>query len=201
MEAAARLPRDPDERFRWELNARLAATTPKDQARGMFFNGCVNAVRRHAGEAAAAGLSSQKWVDIFNYPVSDFLVMAWPAIDRLSPLCGGREGALRRLGRQAVDDFLGSMTGKTLLGLVGREPRRLLSSTPASYRAALSYGERRLEFTGEKSARLVVVRDFMPAAYHEGVLAAAVEATGGRNVKVTSKSTGLLDATYEIHWE
>jgi uncharacterized protein (TIGR02265 family) len=188
-----------------DLEKRLSMATREDTARGMFFNGVLEAVRTLGGEAAAArclaASGEKKYVDFFNYPVAAFLKLAYSAAEVMGPKFDGFEGALRRMGAQATTDFLSSTAGKTLLLLAADSPKRLVSNLHAGYRAAVSYGERGVTWTGDKSGIFTMKRDFMPPAYHEGTLHAVIEAVGGRQVKVQGRQVGLLDTEYQLSWQ
>ena len=71
----------------------------------------------------------------------------------------------------------------------------------AGYRAAVSYGERGVNWTGDKTGVFFMKRDFMPPAYHEGTLQAAIEAVGGKQVEVHGRQTGPLDTEYTLSWQ
>jgi uncharacterized protein (TIGR02265 family) len=93
------------------------------------------------------------------------------------------------------------MAGRTAVLLAGGSVKRLLGQLPASYRAAVSYGERTLTWTGDTSGHFVIKHDFMPHAYHEGILQGALESAGARNIQVRGRSTGPLDSEYDFSWE
>ncbi|MBL8910829.1 MAG: DUF2378 family protein [Archangium sp.] len=205
-----------------DLAARLALANPEDTCKGMFFNGLFRAVVRQGGTPASDTLRhvgrGQKFVDFFNYPIADFLPMAWHA----AAVAGGGsdstalERGIRSLGRQATDDFLSTAVGKTLLMLAGSDPRRLMASLASGYKTAVSYGVRALEWKGrmvsEASAGgphgnsqtrclFTMRRDFMPHPYHEGVLLQVLTTVGARGVQVKGTRVGLLDTDYEVSWE
>jgi uncharacterized protein (TIGR02265 family) len=186
------------------LEQLLTLTTPEDTCRGMFFNGMLEAVRALAGEEVRAkchaAVGDKKFVDFFSYPVAELLKATFTAADLLGPKLGGRELVLRQLGGRATEDFLGSTIGKTLMALAGREPHRLLASLPNSYRAAVSYGERSVTRLGDRQARMVSHRDFMPLAYNEGVLTAAMGQSTARDAIVKGRRLGPLDVEYDISW-
>ena len=151
-------------------------------------------------QKAAAG--GKKFVDFFNYPIAEFLPVAFLAAE----LVGGGatplalESGVRSLGRQATDDFLGTAVGKTLLMLAGSDPRRLMNSLASGYKTAVSYGTRTLTWKGNNSCVLSMRRDFMPHPYHEGVLLQVLTAVGGKQVQAKGLRVGLLDTDYEISW-
>jgi len=186
------------------LEQLITLTTPEDTCRGMFFNGMLEAVRALGGEDVRAKCHAvagdKKFVDFFSYPVAEMLKATFTAADLLGPKLGGREAVLHQLGRRATEDFLGSTIGKTLMALAGREPHRLLASLPNSYRAAVSYGERSVERLGDRQARLVSRRDFMPLPYNEGVLLVAMGQSTARDILVKGRRVGPVDVEYDISW-
>ncbi|MFY0567635.1 DUF2378 family protein [Archangium lansingense] len=182
----------------------LSLVTPADTARGMFFNGLLDAVRSFGSEEvrakvlAAAG--DRKFVDFRSYPVSDLLKAIYTATDLLGPRMGGRDAILHRLGRRATEDFLHSTVGKTMVALAGTDPHRLLSNFPNACRASLSYGERSVEKLGDKHVRMMARRDFLPMLYIEGILTAVVEQAPVQNLVVRGHRISPLDVDYDISW-
>jgi len=187
------------------LEQLLALATPLDTCRGMFFNGAFEAVRSLGGEEARvkcyAAAGEKKYVDFFSYPVADFLKTIFTAAELLGgPAPGGRSMVLRQLGRRATADFLHSTVGRTMMALAGTDPQRLLASFPSGYRASLSYGDRSVERLGEKQARLMARRDFLPLEFNEGVLFAAMEQSTARELVVRGRQLSPLDVDYDVSW-
>lgn len=188
-----------------DFQARLDQATPEDTAKGMFFNGALDAVAKLVNPEAraiclAAAGEKRKFIDFFNYPIGTFLHLAFTAVELLAHTGSSHDDGFFRLGAQATSDFLGTGVGKTLLLLAGRDPGRLIAALPGAYKTAVSYGERKAEATGKSSYRLTVRRDFMPGKYHEGVLDAVVRAMGVPAVTVVGTPLGLLDVQYDIRW-
>lgn len=187
------------------IERNIALAKPEDTARGMFFNGVVDAVRTLSSDEVARrcreASGERKHVDFFSYPVSSFLKLCLAAAAEVGPRLGGCEKVLRKIGEQSSRDFMSSMAGKTAIVLAGGNVKRLLGQLPSSYRAAVSYGERTLTWTGDKSGRFVVKNDFMPPAYHEGVILGVLESAGMHGIKAQGRMTGPLDSEYEISWE
>lgn len=187
-----------------DLERRLAAATDADTSRGLNFHRLFDLVRERAGAEAARrcdpkGRGSR--FDLLAYPVREYLQAAYAAAALLGPGMGGADGFWDELGRRSVTGFLDSVLGRVIFAVAGRDPRRLVGAAPAGYRAAASYGERSVVWLGEKRARLVVKRDFLPPAFHRGVILAALGPSEARNPTVSARETGLLDAEYEIGWE
>ncbi|MBJ6760525.1 TIGR02265 family protein [Myxococcaceae bacterium JPH2] len=188
----------------WEMELRRLAASEQDTARGMFFLGVLDVVGFVGGDAVAERCMEEcgtRELDPFHmYPVARFLKMTSTAARLLWPQLDGWEGVLRRMGTQATVDYLASMFGRELMQAAAGNPRRLLPHLIEGYRAAVSYGERHVEWTGDRSARFVMRRDFMPAAYHEGVLQGVLEAVGARDVSVRGRQLALLDSEYDLSW-
>jgi uncharacterized protein (TIGR02265 family) len=189
---------------RTELARRLAEVKDSDTSRGLNFNRLFDLVREHLGEDAARACDPQgkgSRIDFFSYPVAEYLRIAWDAADRLEPKLGNLDAVLGELGKRTVLGFLSSAFGRTVFTLAGRDPRRFVAAGPAGYRSAVSYGERTVEWKGEKAARMVFRRDFMPPAFHAAVIAGGLGASEARNPKVVGRATGLLDSEYDVSWE
>ncbi|MDP1825874.1 MAG: TIGR02265 family protein [Archangium sp.] len=189
-----------------DLAQRVALATPADTCKGMFCNGLFHAAQRARGASGLELLKSaaegRKFVDFFNYPIAEFLPLAWVAAELVG---GGKtplalEEGIRSLGRQATDDFLGTAVGKTLLMLAGSDPRRMMNSLASGYKTAVSYGTRSVTWKTPTHCIFAMRRDFMPHPYHEGVLLQVLTAIGGKQVQAKGQRVGLLDTDYEISW-
>jgi uncharacterized protein (TIGR02265 family) len=111
-----------------------------------------------------------------------------------------REAALS-LGASRWDLTRWMCNESLLLSLVAGSPRKLLGQIQASYRTTVSYGERTVEWLGERHCRVHYRRDFFPPAYNSGLLTAGLELTGARNPVVVGRQTGPLDLVCEASWE
>ncbi|RKI73669.1 DUF2378 family protein [Corallococcus sp. AB049A] len=184
---------------------RRMSATDLDTARGMFFLGVLETVRTGVGEEALANCRAvtedRRFVGFFNYPVATFLKLSQVAARVLSPRWGGFDEALRQMGMQATRSFLESAVGRTFLLLAAGDPRKLVTNLPSGYQMAVSYGERTVDWKGDGDALLTMRRDFMPPAYHEGVLREVLTMVGARNPRVQGRKLGLLDTEYRISWE
>ncbi len=186
-----------------DLARRIAAATEADTTRGLNYNTVFAMVREHLGEQAAreidpAGKGAR--VDFFSYAIAEYLRVTWDAADRLEERLGNVAAFWEELGRRTVAGFLASMLGRTIFALAGRDPHRVVSAGPAGYRGAVSYGERSVEWLGERHARLVFRRDFMPARFHGAVMLHALHATDAKDPRVEARDTGPLDSEYELTW-
>jgi uncharacterized protein (TIGR02265 family) len=189
-----------------QLRHRMAMTSPTDTAHGMFFSGVLETVRALGGSEAADRCQEvsgrRRFIATLPYPVGGLLRMMRVAVKELGPRSGGGSAVLRRMGRQAAHDFLRAPAGRTLRVLSEGSPRRLLQQLPASYRATVSYGERRMiGIVPGNMGRFVSQGDFLPPAYTKGLLQGVLEESGARSVSVLGHALGVLDSEYELSWE
>ncbi|WP_233262185.1 DUF2378 family protein [Vitiosangium sp. GDMCC 1.1324] len=187
------------------MEQRLALATPQDTVRGIFFISMLGVVRALDDDAAVErcleACGERNFLEFFNYPVSIFIRLTYTAGQVLSTRYGSFDEALRQLGRRAMEDFLESAMGKTLKHLAGQDIRSLVSSIQGIYRMTMSYGERLVVWEGPTRGRLILKRNFIPRAYHEGGLRTTLDRMGAQNVKVAGRQTGPLDSEYEFSWD
>jgi uncharacterized protein (TIGR02265 family) len=88
-----------------------------------------------------------------------------------------------------------------LLLLSRGETRRLVGNLPSAYRAAVNFGERLVVWEGARRGRLLMRRDFIPCAWHEGALLAALEGMKVQGAEVRGLRLGLLEGEYSFSWE
>jgi uncharacterized protein (TIGR02265 family) len=189
---------------RRDFERRLAECKDADTTRGLNFNRLFDMVRDHLGDETARMCDPQgkaSRTDFFAYPVAEYLKAAWNAADQLEPRLGSVDAVWTELGRRTVTGFLASVLGRTIFAIAGRDPRRIVSAGPSGYRSAVSYGERTVEWRGERAARMVFRRDFMVPAFHRAVIQAALEASDATNPRVEARALGLLDSEYDIAWD
>jgi uncharacterized protein (TIGR02265 family) len=187
-----------------DLKKRLALATPADTVRGLFFSGVLDTVRYLATEReewhCRKLLGQAPYFDFLPYAIPDFLRLVYMAASCLSVRDEDFSGALRKLGARGMKDFLGSSAGKTFLSFSFSDPRRVLSSLPVLFRTTTSYGVRTVQWLGPRYCRVVMQRDFLPTAYHEGGFLYLMEALHLEGVEVRSRTTGVVDSEYVLNW-
>lgn len=190
---------------RKDLQARIAATSPRDTARGLTFNALFDAIEEHLGRDAAMAVDPERKghrTEFFSYPVAHFLRIAFDGADRLEKKLGSADEAFRQFGYRTTTNVLGSMMGATMIALAGKNGlRALLGQAVTGYRATVSYGTRTLEWVAPTHARFTFDGDFLVPQYHCGVFLAAVDAVGAKLDRVEGRSTGLLSAVYDVVWK
>lgn len=188
-----------------ELQRRLSLATPADTVRGMSFHSTMDAVRMDLGEEALAQLLTKSreksYKSFFNYPVSEYLVLLYNAGWMLSEKHGGFDEAIRRIAGGFSPGFLSSVVGKAFMMLSKDGPRQLISNMPVAFRAAASFAEVIVQWSGPRSGMLVTRRDFLLYVTHEGGLMSLFRALGLPNARVQGRQTGPLDNEVEFSWE
>lgn len=188
-----------------DLQERLAMAAPGDTIKGVLCNSALATASQVLDEGAVkacrAASGERRFIDFFNYPVSSFLRLSFTAAELSRSKLGGLDAAFRTLGKQAVDDFLSTAAGKALRSVGNEDPHRLLATLPSTYRTALNHGERHISLASVGRCVLKMRRDFLPHAYHEGVLVALLSSLGLAGAHVLGRRVGTLDADYEITWD
>jgi uncharacterized protein (TIGR02265 family) len=191
--------------WKQEMEQRLALATSQELVRGLFFNSMLGLVQKMgdpgARERCLEASGEKEFVDFFQYPVSTLIRMTYTAGHELSARHGGFDEALRRMGQQAMVDFLDSAMGKTLRHMAGQDIRTLVSSMQGMYKMTTNYGERHVVWESPMRGRLILQRNFIPCAYHEGGLRTTLDRMEARGVKVMGRQTGPVDSEYEFSWE
>ncbi len=187
------------------LSRRLALSMRGAPGRGAFFVGTLERGREGGGAAGVrrclAAADEPRFMEFFHYPLSAFLRVNEAAVAELAPELGGWSHAQRVLGRRAAVDLLSSAAGRALLLLSRGETRRLMGNLPSVYRVAVNHGERLVQWEGAGRGRDLMRRDFMPCAFHEGLLGGLLEATHARGVSVRGLRLDVLDSEYGVAWE
>ncbi|HZH13330.1 MAG TPA: TIGR02265 family protein [Archangium sp.] len=187
-----------------ELEQRLGAVGPKDTTRGFLFGSALDLVRTEVGPDAfkrcvdTAGSSS--FTAFFSYPVNTFLKLTYAAAQELSDKHGGFDAAMQHLGFRVAPRFLESTTGKMLLSLVGKEPRRFIDSMPSAYKTAWDHGACSLTWTGSRSGRIDYV-NAIPAPYFAGSVLQILNAAQLQGIRATPQQRSLTEFSVDFSWE
>ncbi len=187
-----------------ELLRRLALATPADTVRGLSFHAALDAVRVDLGEDAAehclGTLSERHFRSFFHYPVSNYLRLLYSAGWMLSERHGGFDNAIRRIAGGIAPGFLASTVGKAFLLLTKEGPKHLINNMPVANRAAASFGELTLHWTGPRHGLVRTRNDFLLYMNHEGGLLGLFRVLGLRGARVQGRQVGPLDNEIEFSW-
>lgn len=188
-----------------ELQRRLSLTTPADSVRGLSFHTAIDAIRMDLGEEALARCLAHNrekiYKSFFHYPVSEYLVLLYNSAWMLSEKHGGFDNAVRRISGGIAPGFLSSMVGKAFMLLAKEGPRQLINNMPVAFRAAASFGEILVQWSGPRSGMLVTKRDFLLYLNHEGGLMGLFRSVGLTGARVSGRQEGALDNVVEFSWE
>lgn len=187
-----------------ELKRRLSLATPVDTVRGMSFHTTLEVLRADLGvevmEQCLEPLKEKSYKSFFTYPVSEYLRLQYTAAWLLSEKHGGFDNAVRRIGAGIAPGFLGSVVGKAFMLLTKEGPKQLLNNMPVAYRAASSFGEATVHWTGPRSGVLTTKRDFLLYMNHEGGLLGLFRTLGIQDGRVSGRQIGPLDNEVAFSW-
>ena len=205
MGLSARTGWEKSDTWRLELERRMCLSSREDTVRGMFLNGTLEVVREVGGADLARQCLEEsgepRFMDFFNYPVRMHTRMVATAMPALTAAYGDSEEALRQLGQRVAHRFLRQGVGKVMLSLRPLSPRQLQSTLPMAYRTTVSFGEYAVRWTGPRSGRFTLRRDFLPHPFHEGVMRTSLELWGASAVRVSGRQTGGLDSECDFWWQ
>jgi uncharacterized protein (TIGR02265 family) len=183
---------------------RMALATAEDTARGLFLQSVLKAIRAIGDEELARRCSlacgQGRFADFFNYPLRVLLQMFSTAMPVLAERHGAAQQSLWLLGHCVAMDFLESEAGRTMQVLVRGEARRMVTNLPWTYQVSVS-GERSVEWVAPQACRFTMDRDFLPPAFHEGMLVAMLERLHATQIQVHGRRKGLLGGEYDISWQ
>lgn len=189
------------------LRKRRAKARPEDMVAGMVFNGVLELARREVGDDlrrelhAISGLPNRT-IPFLKYPVAGFLDMSAVLIERLVERGEPLMRAFERIGFAGTEAFFASAVGQTMMAMNGGNLHRMGSVASTAYASVYSYGTRRYERTGERSAVLHFTGDFMGPWVQSGVVKVGL---GKMNkVQLAVGIVGLADEgrtfTFELSW-
>ncbi len=188
-----------------ELQRRLSLATPADTVRGLSFHTVMEALRADLGEEAVeqclAPRAEKIYRSFFSYPISEYLHVLYTAGWMLSEKHGGFENAIRRIGAGLAPGFLSSVVGRAFLLLAKDGPKQLINNMPVAFKAAASFGESSITWTGPKSGVFRTKKDFLLYLNHEGGMLGLFRALGLQGARVHGRQTGPLENEVEFSWE
>ena len=187
-----------------ELQRRLSLATAADTVRGLSFHNMLDTVRMDLGDEAVARCLSQSvekhFKSFFTYPVTDFLRVQYTAAWLLQERYGSFDNAVRRMASGLAPGFLSSVVGKAFMLLTKEGPRQLINNMPVAFRAAASFGDVSIHWTGNRRGVMSTRRDFLLYLNHEGGLKGLFR-TLGISAEVHGRQVGPLDNEVEFSWE
>jgi uncharacterized protein (TIGR02265 family) len=192
---------------RRDLERRLERARPSDCVKGSLFNGICAAVERTVPPGPAVADLCKRyrkpfWLELSDHSVASYLNLIFEAADMLearSP--GGPAAALRAVGAAGGRAFLDSLVGRLAVRAVAKKtPIEVLEYAPSVYGPSATYGKRWVTRVTDREGIFHCRGDFLPPAYHLGVLPEGV-GVNGHAVRVEAKVIDLLDADYRVTWD
>jgi serine/threonine-protein kinase len=192
--------RDPDFAAPVNLEAHLALLPPDAATKGMFVTDLFDAASRVLTPTeirARARVPERRPLPFINYPMSENLRMLVVVAGALYPGLPLGEG-LRRIGHRALDAFLGSQIGRTVMGVLGVDFERILLAAGKAYSLTLTFGKYAPEKAGP--GRYLVRVSKLPVfleTYQVGIIEGAMRHCHERG-RVRLATEGLADGMFEI---
>ncbi|HSP79753.1 MAG TPA: DUF2378 family protein [Myxococcaceae bacterium] len=187
------------------LSWRASQASQRDIVAGMFFNSTLGEIARKVGPAAASrashlalGMAERDFEHFYRYPVADLLRL----MDVGARMVGGDYAtSLTDFGRAAMQAFLDSPMGRTLLMLGGREPHRLLLTLASGNHGPASFGSRIYERTEERAAVICYTSELLGPNWLTGAIEQAFRRVFSLH-PVISVSPGTAVGTFslQIRW-
>jgi uncharacterized protein (TIGR02265 family) len=154
-----------------DIAERLRAVPRQATVKGMFFDGPIAEAFRRSGDRPGQA----SYVAFKDYPLTEHIQVLVACAMAGYPDVPVREG-LRRLGRDAFRTFLGSLAGKVLFTVAGRDFDAALGLVARSYAIAGPVGTAAVVERTPKAA-VIHLKDIynLPDCYHVGIFEAAME--------------------------
>ncbi|WP_224368032.1 TIGR02265 family protein [Hyalangium versicolor] len=186
-----------------DLQARLSAIHPGDNALGLFFTTVFSLVEQQAGPSALmklrTGELAQDFSELRMYPVKDFLQMIYQVADLLEAKMGSPEAVFRACGEYSITRY-NSGPGRFLFNVLVRgDPHKLFSMAQIGYNTAVTYGRREYQVLSPKSGVLRANGDMVPPAYHEGILMGSLKVLNIQG-RARARAQAIDRVEYDINW-
>lgn len=183
-------PLDPEAYFR--------KTPSRATAKGMFFTR-VQRQLMSEGKADRVPEARRTYREFMDYPYVELMKLEVGACRELYPDLSLAEG-LRRMGQPVFGMFAGSMIGKVIFGVVGRDPKRHLELAAKGYRHAASMGTGKAAsiHSGGGTLSLRDVPNF-PSTFHVGVVEGTLRDLGF-DCDIEVDEWNLFDVDIRVTW-
>ncbi|MCC6336861.1 MAG: TIGR02265 family protein [Myxococcales bacterium] len=190
--------------FRADSAARLARLQRTDTLKGLFVNRYLSMFQQLGGDAlrrrALEAMGEVRIFDFWNYPYARMVQVGLTVVDELAPRLGGVDSCLREFGRLATTSYLGSVLGRAFLATFHPSPRTMLIGMPWAIGTVFTFGERTVVFPEPGRCTFRCRREFSPAPSNAAAVQAAVEASGGHEVRVSITSLDLFNYDLNVSW-
>jgi uncharacterized protein (TIGR02265 family) len=185
------------------LEQALHACPVKATTLGTFFQFIHTSLKKRPTDAVRAACEGQptlRWVPFKQYPLRDFMRLAYHAVDALYPEMPRGEG-LRRIGWMSYPSFASTMAGRVVLFAFGQRMEDVFSAGPKSYRLGLPNAAVVSRRLGERHYRLEMreVHSFAET-YHCGVVEGVILAHGSKPDVRVRRYARSCDVDFDVGW-
>lgn len=183
-----------------DLEARLRDVPPSAQIRGVWVRSMEDALRRRGELAGFRAWFPDEPASVLRwYPVAWFLPRLAVAGALITSPAEVHRG-MYEIGFGNADGFIGTLIGRTLFGLLSRDPARVIQQGAAAHRQCTTYGRWHLELPAPRTSRMVMRSEYIwIESYQHGSAVGTYDAIGcPAEVKVSL--TGPYDGAIEVTW-
>ena len=188
---------DPDWQAPLDAEAQIAQTPEIGALKGLFYQDILDTC---AAMEARVSPARPRYLPFIDYPLREYMDLLVQAAGALHPREPLRNG-LRRIGRLAYPTLAGTLIGRAIFGIAGRNFGTVLSLASRAYSVSLKPGD--VELVERSEGRGVVhLRNLwnFPDSYQVGVFEGALIAVGVRG-KVLVRVLSRCDADFEVTWD
>lgn len=188
----------PDWQAPLDTAAQLAGAPEHGTTKGLFFQDIVNTCTAARVALSVPGARA-RYVPFIDYPLREYIELLVSAAELLHPREPLRNG-LRRLGRLAYPTLVGTLIGRAIFGVAGRDFGVVLSLASRAYSVSIKPGDATLVERGDGRA-VVALRNIwsFPDAYQVGVFEGALIALGLRG-EVKTRVLSPCNVDFEVTW-
>ena len=147
--------------------------------KGLFFNSLLHFIEEEGGVELKTEISKElgkelKYIDFFDYPVQEYIIMQEEIVKKIFPEKTMEEG-MYEMGRVDFKTFAESVFGKVVLPRLKNNLKKVSARIPSWYMRINKFGEVSVVDLGEKKFKLIF-KDYKnyPQIQH-GILRQAME--------------------------
>ena len=180
----------------FEFNEYLEVVPPSASIKGVFFNDLAKTVQK-------GGITlklSQEYSAFKDYALRDYMKLCVEAAKLVYPGTPTRR-ALGKLGRNVFPTFVGTLSGKVLVGVMGSDVVSIMKVMNKAAAVTMNCGQVTTLEASPGRALLRLKDVYFSDCYQVGVFEGILQATQKRSPKVLIDAAKVNDAVVEISWQ
>lgn len=187
-----------------DLEHAIKRLPPNATVKGMFVTNVVSqapdGARGREAIYARAGTSTHKYVPFRDYPYADLIRVLGAVAEVKYPDLSLGQG-VRELGKGFYEAFAGSMAGRVMFGLLGRDAERIMPLGYRGWQVCLNFGDIQSEKLGDRHVRYHF-KHFpgMVETLDVGVVQGALDFCGERSDQVQIADADGRHWMIDIRW-